>query len=437
MDLLRRIAQRSPDPYAPLLLGRDLSLSLRDVLSASSVSLSKVRPGEVTALVGGFDAESVATFLRLLDLGAIVMPLTPDTAPQHEEFLQTGQASAVIADGVLKRLPGPEQEHPLLASLRERGEGGLVLFTSGTTGRPKAILHGARRFLARYDTPRPAMRTIALLRFDHIGGLNTLLHTLFNGGVSITPSSLAPDAVMRDVVAFSAELLPATPTFLRLLLMGGLLETPPPSLKLVTYGTERMDAGTLERLCAALPEVDFRQTYGMSELGILRIHSRARDSLWMQVGGEGVETRVVHGMLDIKAENRMIGYLNAPQPFDAEGWLATGDLVETDGPWVRIVGRQGDVVNVGGLKVMPEEVERAALALDGVLLAKAWGRPNPVTGQHVELVCRMAVEPATPEERKECLRALRRALAERLPNHAVPQRILLDGVAVNHRMKLT
>ena len=63
-----------------------------------------------------------------------------------------------------------------------------------------------------------------------------------------------------------------------------------PSLRVITYGTERMNQPTLDRLTQLLPNTDFRQTFGMSELGILRVKSRARDSLWIQIGGEGVET---------------------------------------------------------------------------------------------------------------------------------------------------
>ena len=64
-----------------------------------------------------------------------------------------------------------------------------------------------------------------------------------------------------------------------------------------------MDQPTLDELCKLLPQVDFRQTFGMSELGILRVKSEARDSLFMKIGGEGVETRVVNNVLQIRSAN--------------------------------------------------------------------------------------------------------------------------------------
>ncbi|MDR1776451.1 MAG: long-chain fatty acid--CoA ligase [Desulfovibrio sp.] len=440
MTLMAELAARADG--RPFLLSRSGTLSLDDVLRTKP-DFSGLRAGDVVVLEGGFDPVSIATLLRLLDEGMIVAPITPDTAVLHEQFFRAARADALVYQGRVTRLPCGDRRDPLLKQLRDAGEGGLILFTSGTTGVPKAILHGAKKFLARFRTPRPALRALAFLRFDHIGGLNTLLHTLFNGGETVTPDSLRPEDVWRDIRDFSVRLLPASPTFLRLSLLSGFAASVPPSLELVTYGTERMDQGTLEALCEALPDVDFRQTYGMSELGILRVKSWARNSLWMRVGGEGVETKIEDGCLHIRSENRMLGYLNAPWPFDGQGWYDTQDMVETERdaggdaapPWLRIIGRRGDGVNVGGLKVMPAEVERAALSLPGVRLAKAFGASNPLTGQHVELLCEVAVPPETPDKAREAARALTAKLEELLPPHAVPRRIRFQNIPVSHRMK--
>ena len=103
--------------------------------------------------------------------------------------------------------------------------------------------------------------------------------------------------------------------------MSGLIpEHVPETLRIITYGTERMDQPTLDALCELLPNVEFRQTFGMSELGIVRVKSEASNSLFMKVGGEGVETRVVNNVLEIRSKARMLGYLNAESPFDEDGW---------------------------------------------------------------------------------------------------------------------
>ena len=79
----------------------------------------------------------------------------------------------------------------------------------------------------------------------------------------------------------------------------------------------------------------------------------------------------------------MLGYLNAPSPFDPDGWYNTQDAVEVDGPYIRVLGRTTELINVGGQKVYPSEVERALLELDNVREVTVWGEASPVTGQVV------------------------------------------------------
>jgi acyl-CoA synthetase (AMP-forming)/AMP-acid ligase II len=304
------------------------------------------------------------------------------------------------------------------------------LFSTGTTGRPKAILHDLTLFLKRFETPRPTLRTINFLLFDHIGGINTLLHTLFNKGVVVAPEARTVDSVLETCRKHYVDVLPTTPTFLRLMLMSGAVpEKIPTSLKVITYGTERMDQPTLDDLCNLLPNVDFRQTFGMSELGIVRVKSEARNSLFMKVGGEGVETRVVNNVLQIRSESRMLGYLNAPSPFDVEGWYDTKDVVDVKDGYYKVTGRISDVINVGGLKFMASEVERIALNFPNVALVKATPKKNPITGQHVELTVQPNVDGAVDKD------LLMYFLKEQLQAHMVPKRIRIESVTVGHRFK--
>ena len=426
-DELQRRRGNRDDPF--FARGPD-TLCLDEVAEAADpAELGSVRPGDVVGLVGDFDRRSLARLLLLLDRGVILVPLTADTRSQHRAYREAAEVEWWIEGGEVRRV-GPPPRGPLLRELRATGQGGLVLFTSGTTGRPKAILHRSETFLQRFRTPRPALRTLGFLRFDHIGGLNTLLHSLFNGGLVVAPESRTAEGILEACRAHAVELLPTTPTFLRMLLFGGLVpEAVPASLRVITYGTERMDPATLSELCHLLPEVDFRQTYGMSELGILRVRSEARDSLFMRVGGEGVETRVEDGTLRIRAANRMQGYLNADSPFDAEGWYDTGDLVEEKGDFYRVLGRRDEVINVGGLKVLPAEVEAVVLRWPGVERVRVEGRPNPLTGQHVEM--RVAGRLEAEEDRK----ALREHLRAVLPPHQRPQRVHFGRIEVGHRGK--
>lgn len=429
--LVDEILARQADPTRPFLVSAAGDLSFADIVAARGPDLSAIAPGDVVALVGDFDPDSVATLLRLIDLRAVIVPLTRQTVADHAYFHDAAHVNAVIDGGVVTRRSQQGLDHPMLAELRGRGHAGLVLFSSGTTGRPKAILHDFAPFLARFRTPREALVTMSFLMFDHIGGINTLLHTLFNNGRIVVPSKRTAEAVVAEILALGVELLPTTPTFLRMALMSGLLSRLDGSkLRVVTYGTERMDEPTLLRLCEALPAVDFRQTYGMSELGILRVKSEARDSLFMMVGGEGVETRVrADAVLEIRALNRMIGYLNAPSPFSADGWYDTRDVVEAKGGFIRVTGRTSDVINVGGQKILPGEIERVALLHPAVELAAASGGRNPITGEHIEVTVQL--RPGESLTREEMMRHFR----AHLPQGLHPHRVRFEDVAVGHRFK--
>jgi acyl-CoA synthetase (AMP-forming)/AMP-acid ligase II len=224
------------------------------------------------------------------------------------------------------------------------------------------------------------------------------------------------------------QLLPTSPTFINLLLVSGAYRSYDlSSLELISYGTEVMPASTLERLNRALPNVKALQTYGLSELGILRSKSRSSDSLWVKVGGEGFETRVVDGMLEIKAQSAMLGYLNAPSPFTKDGWFITGDAVEVDGEYIKILGRKSELINVGGEKVYPAEVESVLQLMEGVADVAVHGERHPITGQIV--VARVQLD--RPEELADFRRRLRAHCQDRLARFAVPQKILVSEAPIH------
>jgi long-chain acyl-CoA synthetase len=429
MKILEKLAELWSGIGYPFLIHKGDELRFSEIASQSQVDLSDVRKGDVVAIIGDFNPSTILTFLRLIDIGVIVLPLTVETRHEHGYFFESALVDVVI-DGTEVKRRSHGQKHEFIEKLRELSHAGLVLFSTGTTGRPKAILHDLTLFLKRFETPRPTLRTINFLLFDHIGGINTLLHTLFNKGVVVAPESRTVDSILGTCRKFNVEVLPTTPTFLRMMLMSGAVPSKVPDcLKVITYGTERMDQPTLDELCKLLPKVDFRQTFGMSELGIVRVKSEARDSLYMKVGGEGVETRVVDSVLQIRSSSRMLGYLNASSPFDTEGWYDTKDVVEVKEGYYKVTGRISDVINVGGLKFMASEVERVALEFPNVSLVKATPKPNPITGQHVELLVQATTGRAVDKL------ALLDFLKGRLQPYMVPKRVRIEKVVVGHRFK--
>jgi len=385
--------------------------------------LAGLGSGRIISIEGDYGLESIAVFLAATWNGHVSVPLSPDSQAHHASFLDIGQIEfrIRIGDTTSELAPtGRIADHQLYTSLTTDGHPGLVLFSSGSTGKPKAAVHDLQRLLGKYRVPRQRLRTLVFLLLDHIGGVNTLFYTLSNAGAVVVSEGRTPRQVCEAIATHEVELLPTSPTFLNLLLLSGESSRRDfGSLKLITYGTEPMPASTLAQAVLAFPRARFLQTYGVTELGILRSQSRESNSLWVRIGGEDFERKIIGGRLWIRAKSAMLGYLNAPSPFDAEGFFDTGDLVEVDGEWIRFLGRTTDVINVGGSKVYPAEVESALLEMERVADAVVRGEAHAFTGQIVAATVRLT-EPELPEAFK--LR-MRRFLAQRLAPHKVPVRV--------------
>ncbi|MFB9327850.1 class I adenylate-forming enzyme family protein [Paenibacillus aurantiacus] len=374
-----------------------------------------IKPGEVVSLAGDYSPSACGAVLALLANRNIIVPLSESVRHRHDELAELVQVDRSLAlDGTnaAVRTYDRRGHTGLLGDFIAEEKPGLILFTSGTTGTPKAILHDFTVFSERYKTPRDTLRTLTFLLFDHIGGLNTMFHTLANGGTIIAPDNRTAPAICALIEKHRIELLPTSPSFLNLLLMSGAYRGYDlSSLRIITYGTEVMPDSTLRAAELAFPEVQLRQTYGLSELGILRAKSRASGSPWLTIGGEGVETRILDGVLHIRSNTAMRGYLNAPSPFDDQGWFNTQDEVLTDGEYIRILGRRSEIINVGGRKVYPVEVEDVLLQMPEVADAAVRGEPNPLLGSIVAASVKLH-EPLEPGVLKARMRSFCRGKLE-------------------------
>jgi len=275
--------------------------------------------------------------------------------------------------------------HELFEQLKLSGHAGLVLHSSGTTGEPKIVLHDwnllVKDALSRRHPKNRNKVVLAMLGMDHIGGVNTLLFCLANQCRLVFPKARTPKAVCAAIEEYEVNILPTTPSFLRMLLLSGAhFNHNMDSLQVISYGTESMSIQLLNSCMDAFPKVKFKQTYGLTETGILRTQSEDGRSIRMKIGGN---TRVVDGMLEVQTETSMLGYLNAPSPYTEDGWYKTGDKVDVDGEFYTIQGRESDFINVGGEKVNPLKVEAVIMKMPGVLDCVAYGVTNPILGQVV------------------------------------------------------
>jgi long-chain acyl-CoA synthetase len=392
------------------------------------IASQEVDSGSVVILEADFSPNSVALFLSLMEHSCILVPITESVGQNRSKFIEIaqGEVSFLIDENDSVQITGLSNiaNHPLYSKIKDSGHPGLVLFSSGSTGESKAVVHDLVGILEKFKVPRHSYRTISFLLYDHIGGLNTTLYTLSNAGCLVTLDDRSPDAVLNAVAKYKVNLLPTTPTFINLILISEAYEHYNlDSLQIITYGTEPMLESSLRRFAELFPKVKLLQTYGLSEVGILRSKSKSSDSLWMKVGGEGFSTRVVDGVLQIKAKSAMLGYLNAPSPFTEDGWLDTKDSVEVDGEYIRVLGRKTEIINVGGEKVYPAEVESVICALENVNEAEVYGEENAIMGN---IVC-ARISLIKPEDHKDFIDEVKSHCATKLEKYKVPVKVEIVG----------
>ena len=383
-----------------------------------------VTPGTVCGILGDFSPGTCSLMFALLEARAVLVPLTRAIEAEMPAFMEMAGVEHLFSfheddTWTVRSIENPSQ-NALVRSFRARGTPGLIVFTSGSTGRPKGILHDVERVARKFVKPRAGWRTVLFLLMDHLGGFNTFLSTFAYGGVGVCAAKRTPDAVCQAIAEAGATLLPTTPSFLSLLIASGSYRgCDLSSVQLITYGTEVMPETTLHKVREIFPQAQVKQTYGLSELGVLRSKSEHADSVWVKIGGDGFEVKIVDGLLWIRSEANMVGYLNADSPFDADGWMCTGDHVEVRGEYMRILGRKSDVINVGGQKVFPVEVETVLLQAENVREVAVHGAPHPLLGQVVH--ARVALE--HPEDVILLRERLRAFCMERLSKSKVPVRL--------------
>jgi len=403
--------------------------------AAESLAREGIPPGSVVCLRSEFTPLSVAFLVALARNRNILVPVS-HAVRSFELFCRIAEVEYVIeicGDELELRRGGGPPSHRLLRELAGMGHPGLVLFSSGSTGESKAAVHDLVPLMNKFHVRKKMLRSLAFLLFDHIGGINTLLYSLSNGGTLVVTEKRDPDTICSLIERHRVELLPTSPSFLQMLLMTRAHENRDlSSLKMITYGTEAMPEHTLKKLHEIFPGVRLKQTYGLSEFGIMSSESRASDSLWIRVGGEDYKTKIVDGILHVRAQTAMLGYLNASSPFDAEGWFNTHDRVDVDREWIRILGRETDIINVGGQKVYPAEVESVLLEMDNVKEACVFGRPNPIMGSVVAARLSLVMEEPLSKLKKR----VRSHCKERLEGFKIPAHVeIAEQIPVSDRFK--
>lgn len=432
----------SENKHLPALIHHDVVYTYGDLVKLIHEHQTKIvnkgiKSGSVVCVCGDYSPEVVCLLLALMMSDIIAIPITKISVVEIDIALSVSGCDLVIEHNHGMDFSYIDKhvscDSDLMNEFKSEKVAGIVLFSSGSTGKPKGILHRFSTVLEKFTIQRAPLVTISFLMIDHFGGINTILSVLSNLGTIVTVKDRNVDSVCSAIEKHNVELLPTTPSFLNLLIASKAYKKYNlTSLNKISYGTEVMPEGVLSKLIEIFPSVKFQQTYGLSEVGVLNSVSRPDGSLWVKLAGSGFETKVVDGTLWVRSKYRMVGYLNADSKFDAEGWFDTQDKVEVDGEYFKILGRVTDLINVGGQKVYPVEVEDVILQHPNVLDVAIYGEPHQLLGQ---VVC-ASVNLKSPDGADNIKSEIRNFCRDKLANYKIPVKVrVTDRVLYNSRQK--
>ncbi len=399
------------------------------------IKKSKIKKGDLVAFESDFEFQSIAFFIACILECLIVIPI-----PIKQKNLLKLIPCNFFYDTKSLKIKSYRSNllnSEILLSFKKKKQPGLIVFSSGSSGKQKAILHNFSLLINKFKVKRPGYKTLLMLTFDHLGGINTLLASLvYKDGVAICLNRRDPVTVCNIIEKTKSQLLPTTPTFLNILLLSKRQEVNNlKSLKLISFGAEFMPSELLKKLKKQFPNVLLKQTYGLSEFGVMRTKAKNEMSLAIKIGGEDYKIKIKDNILFVKSKTNMVGYLNAPQPFDKDGWINTQDKVVDEGNgYLRILGRKSEIINIGGEKVYPQEVEDVLLKHDKVADSRVYKKRHDILGEYMiaEIVFKNYLK-----KKNENLVSLKRFCQKNLPKYKIPSKFIVKNLdeIVSKRLK--
>lgn len=420
---------------------------------ASDLGARGIGPGARVAIAWPSSVEFVTAYLGVIATGAVAVPLNPNSPlPELSAELERVRPAAVLATGVVAAalVPGASDlavldtvpaagSAPFTPVERADTDPAVLLFTSGTAGAPRAavLTHGnllanLRQMLALPgEIARPDDVGLTAVPLFHVFGLNVALGlTLATGGALALEERFDPEASLalaREIGVTSLVGVPAM--FAAWADLAGAADGALASVRLAVSGAVALPAEIAARF-QERTGVGLSQGYGLTEASpvVTTTLGTGRNEPG-SVGRPlpGVELRLVDetgadvlegdpGEIWVRGPNVFGGYFEdmsaTAEVLTGDGWLRTGDVgVVGDEGDLYVVDRRKDLVIVSGFNVYPAEVEQVARQVPGVADAVVVGRPDPVTGEAVELfVVADAAGPRVTEEelRQACSASLAR-----------------------------
>jgi len=414
----------SGEPAAGILHGRAASVALADLADASILDgkLESLRGRTVMLTM----REQLATAVALVELDGVARRLvlcTPDLTPEQ----LAGVSAAAEADVALEQTSAQLVRQNLQRRRTQDTE--WILLTSGTTGVPKLVVHSFDSLAGALPRHPASVRPMVWSTFYDIrryGGLQIYLRAVLSGSPLVLSSAGEPTReFLARAGAAGVTHISGTPSHWRRALMSG--DTALIAPEYVRLSGEVADQTVLDALRAAYPKARIAHAFASTEAGVA---FDVNDGLagfpadLIGKAGGAIEMKVEDGTLRIRSGRTAARYLGAAasQLAAGDGYVDTGDLVELADGRYYFRGRKGGIINVGGLKVYPEEVESVLNADPRVRMSLVKARRNPLTGSLVVAEVVLAdsensSDAATAENGKsDLLNACRRVLAA----HKVP-----------------
>jgi len=428
------------DHLCPELKGRAISdahheVSLTDILHQSCLigGLRRLSGRSVLLAMSG----QLLSALAMIELDGVARRMLlcpPDLNSEHiQALIEDAGIDAIVTDepprwtdaGVYLIVGAHLPEQTIAVPRTARATEWLML-TSGTSGVPKIVGHtldGLCGAILADGLPRgPAPVWATFYDIRRYGGLQIFLRAVIGGGSMVLsePGEALADHVAR-LAAGGVTHISGTPSHWRKLLMSGSAAGFAP--RYVRLSGEIADQAVLDGLAQAFPNASIGHAYASTEAGVGFAVNDGREGFPASLIGQnrdGVEMKVVDGSLRIRSSRTARAYVGkSPAALtDADGFVDTGDMVELRGDRYYFVGRRGGIINIGGLKVHPEEIEAVINRHPQVRMSRAKSRRSPITGSIVvaDVVLADGRENRTNEIRDEILRCCQTSLAP----HKVP-----------------
>jgi acyl-coenzyme A synthetase/AMP-(fatty) acid ligase len=422
--------------------GADGGIALGDLAHGSSLGGQLETLSErCVLLVAGSQLAAALALIELDGVARRIVLCTPDLAAEHLPYVvATAGADAVVSDAA-RPAPSLSRPGPIVTCCLDLAPGTVdrrarlqtewILLTSGTTGPPKMVVHTlaslAGAMKARGTPAGPALWS-TFYDIRRYGGLQILLRATLGGGSLVLSSAgeAMSDFLQRAASRGVTHIL-GTPTHWRSALMSPAARLLRPQY--VRLSGEIADQAILDHLRASFPDAKVVHAFASTEAGVgfeVADGKAGFPASLIGQAGAAVDMKVVDGSLRIRSSRTAARYLGEQSTVlvDSEGYVDTGDMVELRGERYYFVGRRGGIINVGGLKIHPEEVETVINTHPRVRVSLVRARKSPITGALViaDVVLNMPLEEATG-----IAQALEREILEHcrasLPRHKVPAKV--------------